>query len=162
MQKPKMSRTKRHAATVSDLEDHLGFWLRFVSNHVSDRFAKLLDAHGVSGTEWVALRALYGKSDTTHSNLIEALGMTKGAASKVITRLEGKGLAQRSRAEADGREQNLELTAEGKKLVPALAALADQNDAHFFGHLSTDDKTRLAKLMKDIIGRQKLKQIPTK
>lgn len=157
-----MNKAKQLQTTVSDLEDHLGFWLRFVSNHVSDRFALLLDEHGVSGTEWVAMRTLYGKSAATHSSLIEALGMTKGATSKVITRLEGKGLAQRSQGEANGREQNLELTAKGKKLVPTLAALADQNDAHFFGHLSTHDKKALAKLMKDIVGRQKLKQVPTK
>lgn len=154
--------TKQAPSTVSTLEDHLGFWLRYVSNHVSDRFAKLLDAHDVSGSEWVALRALYGRSATTHANIIEALGMTKGAASKVLTRLEGKGLAHRSQAGADSRGQSLELTAKGKKLVPLLAALADDNDAHFFGHLSHEEAGALLRQMKDIVGRQKLKQVPTK
>lgn len=156
-----MANAKPPPVKVSDLEDHLGFWLRYVSNHVSDRFAKLLAARGVSGSEWVALRVLYGQSAANHSSLIEVLGMTKGAASKVITRLEAKGLAQRSQAEADGREQNLALTPKGKKLVPTLAALADENDAHFFGHLSRAQKAALAAHMKDIVSRQKLKQIPT-
>lgn len=44
------------------LDDHLGFWLRFVSNHVSGRFEKLIAAHGLTVTEWVALRTLYNKA----------------------------------------------------------------------------------------------------
>ena len=79
----------------SPIEAHLGFWLRFVSNHVSIRFQKLLEAEGVSLTEWVALRTLLGQEGVSHTQLIEALGMTKGATSKVITRLQDKGLAER-------------------------------------------------------------------
>ena len=157
-----MSASKRQSDKVSELEDHLGFWLRYVSNHVSESFVARLDAHGVSGTEWVALRALYGQSVTTHSSLIEVLGMTKGAASKVLTRLEGKGLARRRPVEADGREQLLELTAKGTRLVPTLAALADENDSQFFGHLSRQEKNALIAQMKDIVSRQMLKQVPTK
>ncbi len=79
---------KRKQGAVSSLETHAGFWLRFVSNHVSSRFKKLVEARGVTVSDWVALRTLLERQATTHSDLIEALGMTKGAASKVVTRLE--------------------------------------------------------------------------
>ena len=85
-----MRRTPRSA--VSPLDAHLGFWLRFVSNHVSARFSQLVEDEGCTVTEWVALRTLFDKTQTTHAELIQALGMTKGAASKVVTRLEEKGL----------------------------------------------------------------------
>ena len=78
----------------SALEAHLGFWLRSVSNHVSSRFASLLEAQACSVTEWVALRTLFDRREATHAELIQALGMTKGAASKVVSRLEEKGLAK--------------------------------------------------------------------
>ena len=116
---------------TSELESHLGFWLRFVSNHVSSRFAKLLEVHEISVTEWVALRTLYQRSDATHAELINALGMTKGAASKVISKLESKSLAERQLAEDSARAQTLRLTKKGNQLVPLLANLADENDAHF-------------------------------
>jgi len=80
--------TRKKPTTPSPLEAHLGFWLRFVSNHVSVRFQQLLEAKGVTVTEWVALRTLWSQNETTHAALIQAMGMTKGAASKVITRLE--------------------------------------------------------------------------
>jgi len=108
------TRTKH---TPSPLEAHLGFWLRFVSNHVSIRFQQLLEDKGVTVTEWVALRTLWSQDETTHAELILALGMTKGAASKVVSRLEEKGLAERRLAEGRAREQCLALTAAGKALV---------------------------------------------
>ena len=49
------------SANVSDLTDHLGFWLRYVSNHVSHAFAVKLAGKDVTAAEWVVLRALYGK-----------------------------------------------------------------------------------------------------
>ena len=43
---------------VSDLTAHLGYWLRYVSNHVSHAFARKVEARGVTVAEWVLLRQL--------------------------------------------------------------------------------------------------------
>ena len=147
--------------SAAPLEAHLGFWLRFVSNHVSTRFQALLEARGVSVTEWVALRTLLAQRETSHAALITALGMTKGAASKVISRLEEKGLAQRQLAEGRAREQVLVLTAQGRALVPRLAALADANDEHFFGHLPAPERQTLMDTMQALVQHHQLKEVPT-
>ena len=152
--------SKSNPPDISALETHLGFWLRFVSNHVSGRFEKLLDEQGVTVSEWVAMRTLYGRAATTHADLIDALGMTKGAASKVITRLEEKGLAERHLAEGRAREQVLALTDAGQKLVPQLAAVADQNDAHFFAHLDATQSEILIALLKEVVLIHQLKEVP--
>ena len=89
--------------TVSALETHVGFWLRFVSNHVSKRFAQLLEERDVSVSEWVALRHLYDASDTTPLDVMGALGMTKGAVSKILARLESRKLVWRATDASDGR-----------------------------------------------------------
>ncbi len=146
---------------ASPLEAHLGFWLRFVSNHVSSRFSKLLESKDISVTEWVAMRALYGSPQLNHAELIEALGMTKGATSKVISRLEGKRLAERQSAAEGSREQAVRLTRKGLRLVPELSALADENDAFFFGHLADTQRLKLMKLMKDLVQHHQLKRFPT-
>ena len=151
---------QRPRSPVSALEAHLGFWLRFVSNHVSARFAGLVEAEGATVTEWVALRTLFDKTQTTHGELIEALGMTKGAASKVVTRLEEKGLARRELAEGSAREQVLVLTARGRALVPRLAALADQNEEHFFGHMSPRERQALMKVFQALAAHHHLKELP--
>ena len=153
---------KTNTARVSALESHLGFWLRFVSNQVSSRFESLLAEHDISVTEWVAMRSLYGHMDATHAELISALGMTKGAASKVISKLEAKGFAERKLSKDSQREQVLSLTDTGNKLVPKLATIAEENDSLFFGHLTDLQRQSLMALMKELVLHHQLKQVPTR
>lgn len=152
---------RRTKPTPSPLEAHLGFWLRFVSNHVSQRFQQLLEDKGVTLTEWVAMRTLWSQDGSTHAELIQALGMTKGAASKVVSRLEEKGLAERRLANGRAREQYLCLTAAGKTLVPQLAALADANDDHFFGHMPRRERQALTQAMQALVQHHQLRAVPT-
>ncbi|WP_159877506.1 MarR family winged helix-turn-helix transcriptional regulator [Aquitalea denitrificans] len=147
---------------VSELESHLGFWLRFVSNQVSSRFENLLAKHEISVAEWVAMRSLYGRADSTHADLISALGMTKGAASKVISKLEAKGLAERQLSKDSQRAQVLCLTESGLAMVPKLAVIADENDAHFFSHMSDTQRQSLATLMRELVEHHQLTQLPTR
>ncbi|MBU1359573.1 MAG: MarR family winged helix-turn-helix transcriptional regulator [Gammaproteobacteria bacterium] len=151
----------RRTLSAAPLEAHLGFWLRFVSNHVSARFQGLLEAQGVTISEWVALRTLLAQGETGHAELIQALGMTKGAASKVISRLEEKGLARRQSADGRSRAQALTLTPAGKALVPRLAAAADANDDHFFAHLPVAERDALIEAMQALVKHHQLKDIPT-
>lgn len=152
---------KINTSKVSALGSHLGFWLRFVSNQVSSRFENLLAEYDISVTEWVAMRSLYGRSDATHAELINALGMTKGAASKIISKLETKGFAERQQSKDSLREQVLSLTDTGNQLVPKLAALADENDIHFFGHLTDLQQQTLMALMQELVIHHQLKKVPT-
>ena len=146
--------------SVSDLESHLGFWLRYVSNNVSSRFKGLVENAGVSISEWVALRQLFRTGESSASDLIDTLGMTKGAVSKIVTRLQEKGLVERAMLETDLRAQQVVLTASGRALVPKLARLADENDAFFFAHLSAQQRDELMTVMKDIVRQQHFKLIP--
>jgi len=146
---------------TSDLETHLGYWLRFVSNHVSHAFSLKLQARDVTVAEWVVLRELFDGDGTSPSALADRLGMTRGAISKLADRLIAKDLIKRTAASEDRRQQTLSLTAGGRKLVPALSALADRNDAEFFGHLDPSDRAALEKLLRDIVRRHDLKTIPT-
>lgn len=147
--------------TVSAMEAHLGYWLRYVSNHVSNAFARKVTGRGVTVAEWVVLRELFESDARAPSDLAERLGMTRGAISKLADRLEAKALIVRRTDKSDRRWQTLMLTAKGRALVPVLAALADENDAEFFGHLASPERDHLIAAMKDIVHRRDLKTIPT-
>ncbi len=86
--------------------------------------------------------------------------MTRGAVSKLIDRLSRKKLVLRSSSEGDRRYQTVELTAAGRRLVPVLAQLADENDREFFGHLKPEERTKLVKLLQDIVRRHGWKELP--
>ncbi|MFO1079970.1 MAG: MarR family transcriptional regulator [Reyranellaceae bacterium] len=145
---------------ASPLEAHLGYWLRFVSNHVSYAFTAKLKARDVTPAEWVVLRQLYDEAAMRPSALADRIGLTRGAVSKLADRLEAKGLARRTSDAEDGRAHTLALTPRGRALVPKLAALADRNDAEFFGHLAPAERLALERLLKEIVRRHDLKALP--
>jgi DNA-binding MarR family transcriptional regulator len=149
-----------NTGTVNPLEAHLGYWLRFVSNHVSHAFRRKLAGLGVTVAEWVVLRDLLAHANAAPSAVAERLGMTRGAISKLADRLIAKGLATRETGGPDRRYQTLALTPAGRALVPELAALADRNDAEFFGHLSVAERAAIQQAMREIVRRHGLKSVP--
>jgi DNA-binding MarR family transcriptional regulator len=145
---------------MNTLESHLGYWLRYVSNHVSHAFALKVAEHGVTVAEWVVLRELFDTPGTMQTALAERLGMTRGAISKLADRLAAKGLAIRAGDRHDRRTQLLRLTPDGRALVPVLTALADRNDAEFFGHLGADERASVEALLRDVVRRRSLRGVP--
>jgi DNA-binding MarR family transcriptional regulator len=145
---------------ISPLDAHLGYWLRFVSNQVSHAFALKLSAQGVTVAEWVVLRELFDSPGMMQSALANRMGMTRGAISKLAHRLAAKRLIEQLDNEKDGRIQTLHLTERGREVVPVLSALADQNDAEFFGHLGTSGRQSLEATMKAIIKRNGFRAVP--
>jgi DNA-binding MarR family transcriptional regulator len=145
----------------SDLTAHLGFWLRYVSNHVSHAFAGKLAAKGVTVAELFMMRSLFGKAPMPPSRLAEEMGMTRGAITKLADRLIDKSLIVRTASRDDGRAQTLALTLRGTKMVPDLAALADRNDAEFFDHLSAAERQTLERLLKRMVEQCDMTSVPT-
>lgn len=152
-----MSATK----PISDLEDHLGYWLRAVSNAVSQSFARKLEAEGVTVSEWVVLRMLYDSESMAPSLLAERMGMTKGAITKLADRLIEKDLIKRTSNTEDKRGQMLILARPGRNLLPRLAELADRNDAEYFGMLSASERRTVAQLLRKIASDKALTNVPT-
>ncbi|MBP7669865.1 MAG: MarR family transcriptional regulator [Ferrovibrio sp.] len=145
----------------SGIEDHLGYWLRLVSNQVSQNFAARLAAEEVTVAEWVMLRALHGQPPLAPSRLAEAMGMTRGAITKLADRLIAKDLLLRQADPADGRAQTLQLTPRGTRLVPKLATHADRNDADFFGLLPAAEQKTLRRLLQQLATQHRISGMAT-
>ena len=146
--------------SASDLSAHVGYWLRYVSNHVSQAFARKMEAHGVTVAEWVLMRQLLEEEALAPSHLADRMGMTRGAISKLADRLIAKSMLVRAADPKDGRAQTLALTPAGRALVPKLAALADANDAEFFEHLRSKDRAVLLRILREIVEQRGLKSLP--
>ena len=148
------------SASISPLEAHLGYWLRFVSNQASHAFGTKLATRDVTVAEWVVLREIFDAEAVPPSALADRLGMTRGAISKLAERLRAKGLVERTVSTSDRRFQSLALTASGRALVPELSALADRNDEEYFGHLDPADRATIEAAMKEIVRRHGLRAVP--
>jgi DNA-binding MarR family transcriptional regulator len=147
--------------SVSELKRHVGFWLRFVSNHVSYAFAAKLERTGVTVAEWVILREMYGTESTSPSTIAIQTGLTRGAVSKLVDRLLAKELVTREDRTDDRRYQSIALTATGRRLVPKLAALADESDEEFFTSLSAKEREALVATLKKLVKAKGLQKVPT-
>jgi DNA-binding MarR family transcriptional regulator len=156
-----MSAKKSGKTTASRLTMHIGFWMRLVTNHVSYAFARKLESSGGTVAEWVVPREMYGGDDTTSPSVVaELTGVTRGAVSKLVSRLLEKGLVTRRESSSDRRYQDIELTAAAIAMVPKLAKLADVNDEEFFGVLAKSDRRLLTNLLKKTAALHELTKVP--
>jgi DNA-binding MarR family transcriptional regulator len=151
----------RESESVFDLETHLGYLLRRVSNAVSGAFSRALQAKQTSVAEWALLRELYERRQAAPGELAEVLGLTRGAVSKIIDKLEAKGRIQANVKEGDNRYRLLSLTPAGQRCLPALAEIADRNDAAYFDCLSAKEKIVLRRLLIKLGEHNEIHDIPT-
>ncbi len=156
-----MGQAKESSTVVSDLKKHVGFWLRFVSNHVSHAFARKLLNKGVTVAEWVVMREMFDEEETSPGLVAERIGMTRGGVSKLVDRLLDKKLVTRQERSDDRRFQSIALTAAGRRLVPEMAALADENDEEFFHPLTAPERAELIATMKKLVKANNLERLPT-
>ena len=143
-----------------DLELHLGYWLRRVSNHVSGAFARALQRKRTSVAEWVVLCRVRERPGITPGELSAALDLTRGAVSKVLDKLEAKNWIVRSIKPEDSRVQLLSLTPPGRRILPQLADIADQNDRDFFDGLEAGERATLRRLLGKLAEFHQIRDVP--
>lgn len=152
--------TTRRGRPAPALESHLGYWLRLVSNHVSGAFARALQTRHTSVAEWVVLNHVRQRPGITPGELAEALDLTRGAVSKVVDKLDSKKWIARSAKPVDSRVQLLFLTRQGIRILPQLAAIADQNDREFFDGLEAGERATLRRLLGKLAEFHQIRDVP--
>jgi DNA-binding MarR family transcriptional regulator len=125
--------------TPAALTDHLGYWLRKLSNTVSSSFAERLAHHDVSVPQWVVLRVLYDHEALSLKDIVAAVEVDQGSLSRMVDRLIARDWVRRSVDGTDRRAVAISLTASGRRLVPRLAKEADRNETAFFSGLSESE-----------------------
>jgi len=155
-----METTAARSKQLTRLEGRLGYWLRRVSNAVSGTFARALQEKQTSVAEWVLLRELYERGQTAPGELADSLGLTRGAVSKIVDKLDGKGWIQTEAKEGDSRFRLLSLTRAGRRSLPVLAEIADQNDARYFDCLSAREKNSLRHLLAKLADHNRIQDVP--
>jgi DNA-binding MarR family transcriptional regulator len=156
-----METNEAHTQPITQLDSHLGYWLRRVSNAVSGSFSRALQEKQTSVAEWVLLRELHDRAQTSPGELADSLGLTRGAVSKIVDKLDVKGWIQTEAKEGDSRFRLLSLTRAGRRSLPVLAEIADQNDARYFDCLSAREKSTLRELLAKVADHNRILDVPT-
>ena len=133
------------------LRDHVGYWLRRLSDEVHTSFERQLAAHDVTVAQWNVLVTVYRGDATTTGEAARFIGIDPGAVSRLVDRLAAKKLITRSADPQSRRSLRLELTPAGQALAPVLIGIADQNDTAYFGSLPSTQRTELMRLLRQLL-----------
>jgi DNA-binding MarR family transcriptional regulator/GNAT superfamily N-acetyltransferase len=103
-------------------------------------------------TEARILLEIAHRDAPTASDLSRELGLDPGYLSRILARLEGQGLIEKVRSEADGRRRLLSLTSAGEDAFSLLDARSREEVTEMLGGLSKGDQGRLLEAMRTIEG----------
>jgi DNA-binding MarR family transcriptional regulator/GNAT superfamily N-acetyltransferase len=103
-------------------------------------------------TEARILLEIAHRDAPTASDLSRELGLDPGYLSRILARLEGQGLIEKMRSEADGRRRLLSLTSAGEDAFSLLDARSREEVSEMLIGLSKGDQGRLLEAMRTIEG----------
>jgi DNA-binding MarR family transcriptional regulator len=108
--------------------------MRRILNIVAQEVERELEPSGLTNAQWVPLLKLYMGSASTVAELARECNLDAGGMTRLLDRLEGKGLLRRIRSSEDRRVVNLELTDEGREAARQIpAVLCGVQNAHMRG-----------------------------
>jgi DNA-binding MarR family transcriptional regulator len=130
------------------VEDSVGYLMKQIMLSVLAHADKRLGAHGLTHAQWMPLLRLRLTGESTVAELARWLQIDAGATTRLIDRLEKKGLCRRSRSTDDRRVVFVTITPEGlAATAEAPSALCDILNAHLAGFSESEWK-RLVSLLR--------------
>ncbi len=123
-------------------EDSVGYLMRQILNRVGQDVERQLAHTDLTNAQWIPLFKLYSGQATTVAELARECHLDAGAMTRMLDRLEAKGLCKRVRSETDRRVVNIELTAPGTKSASDIPEiLSGVQNAHLAGFSAQEFET---------------------
>lgn len=133
------------------LTDRVAFQLQLVTGRAQRLGQEALDGLGLAGREYGVLALLELGPVDAQRDVGTTLGLDRTTTTKLVRRLEERGLIRRRRADGDGRARVLELTTEGERLRAAAAELMIACDERFLDALSGADRRTLTRILRALV-----------
>ena len=130
------------------VEESVGYLVNQLAQTVAREIDRRMARLGLTDAQWKPLFMLLKGHCTTAADLARVACHDAGAVTRLLDRLEDKGLIRRQRSDADRRVVKLELTAEGERIAsevpPIIAGIANGVVAGF----SPDEFVQFKQLLK--------------
>jgi DNA-binding MarR family transcriptional regulator len=132
-------------------EESAVYLMRRILTLLTGEVDAALEPRGLTSAQWVPLLKLHFGEASTVAELARTCQLDPGAMTRLLDRLEAKGLVTRVRSSEDRRVVNLELTREGreaaKQIPPALCTI---QNAYLHG-LSMEEWQQLKDLLRRVL-----------
>jgi DNA-binding MarR family transcriptional regulator len=122
-----------------------------LGNEVLRRAEEPLEAMGLTGRQYVTLAVLASDAPSSQAELAALCGLLPAQLVMVIDELEGDGLAERTRDEADRRRSVVRMTAKGRRLLARADALGARIEDELLGHLDAGQRARLHDVLRQAL-----------
>jgi MarR family multiple antibiotic resistance transcriptional regulator len=126
---------------------HIGSARRTIVEAIDQKLAPLEISHA----QWIVVILLGDGAASTAAELCKLLIYDPGAMTRLLDRLEKKGVLRRVRAKGDRRTLRLELTAEGKRLYPRILEALVEVFNHLLRGFSKSEVRQLEDMLKRMV-----------
>lgn len=147
--------TNRHDIYTGDVDSpsgylntSIGFWMRRVSSLMHTEFERRLSRYGITPPQWGVLSVVDSGEAKTPAALARVMQIDSTAVTRLIDRLEKKGLLKRAPNPPDRRSVAVELTESARELLPALEECSKQTNRAFLKGISSDEQRVLMGLLR--------------
>jgi DNA-binding MarR family transcriptional regulator len=117
-----------------------------------DALDRELSKFDISAAQLIVLASVANKEADSAATLCKSISYDPGAMTRMIDRLEHKGLIRRSPNPDDRRATNLEITTAGRALYPQLLAAKENVQAQLLRGFSEDEVRLLESLLNRMLG----------
>lgn len=141
------------------VDDSIGFLMRQIVGIFSVVIDDRMAAHGLTDAQWKPLLMIQQGQCRTAAELARLACCDAGAVTRLLDRVEAKGLVRRSRSQEDRRVVNLELTEEGDRAAEVVPhVLADVLNALLAGFNEAEVQQLKALLQRMLDNARKLRE----
>ena len=132
------------------VDDYLLYQLASVSSGASEAFYRIVRGHGLKPPEWRVLGSLDGDEGATITGLSALSFMEQSRMTRLVERMEAKGLVRRVADPDDRRLVRVFYTDEGRAMAKVLIAEAKAHEARMLALLSPTEAARLKSLLQTL------------
>ena len=134
-----------------DPKDSAAFMMRRIVNCAAGEIDKAFEPRGLTNAQWVPLFKLHHGAASTVAELARECQLDSGAMTRMLDRLEAKGLVSRVRSSEDRRVVNLELTDEGRAAALEIPQVLCKVQNAFLQGLSVEEWGQLKDMLRRIL-----------
>ncbi len=132
------------------LKNQLCFPLYACAKEVVKKYSPLLDAIGLTYTQYIAMMVLWEKKSMNVKSLGEHLYLDSGTLTPLLKKMEAQGLVMRKRAEKDERNVIVSITKKGEELKAKAYQIPEQMSACI--SLPPEEAKMLYQLLYKVLG----------
>lgn len=132
-------------------QESVGYLMRRIVGEMALQIDRRMVDDGLTNAQWLPLMKLSMGQAGTVAELARACETDTGAMTRMLDRLEAKGLCRRERSSTDRRVVNLSLTPEGAEAAKGIPVVLSQIQNECLAGFSTDEWQTLKQLLRRVL-----------